>query len=664
MSFVSYAQNFEDVMLWRALKHVENGFYIDIGAQHPVVDSVSLAFYEHGWRGVHVEPTQQYSNLLRAARPDESVFQLAIGNQNKRLTFFEFEDTGLSTADAEVARTHQANGFKCRETLVPFLSLDALLQQVGARDIHWLKVDVEGLEKEVLESWESSSSLPWIVVVESTRPRSQERTHQNWEFLLFGKGYSYVYFDGLNQFYISPDHPELARAFDSPPNVFDEFFLAETQFSCSLVSSRAQQAEARAKVAEDRAQQAEAESQAADAVSRAVAAEAHINALVNSTSWRATKPLRVIALGLRNPSEFKLKLQQRAALKERALYWKRNAMTRIGNLRPDGVLFKILRPLGYERINFGAISVFFSRAALEDNRGIGRVSRELFQGLRSLAVSGQVNAAQGSKDVYFYSSIHWCPDVLPSGSVVMIHDVIPLIFEEHYPDAYLWKGKYKTIAQQADLIVTISESSADDISKYLEVPRERIRVVYNGVTQLPVAETVGFELPAVPFVTYLGAYDWHKNLSVVLKAMQLHDGFDLVMIGNNQNCRVEATHLGISDRVHFLGSLGDAEVGYVLSKSLALVFPSRYEGFGLPPFEAAFLGIPSICSSRPAMTEVLQGAAIFVDPESPEDWGRAICRLLNDGGLRRDLSLGAKEISGRYSWANSLAALIDVLNKI
>ncbi|WP_139113541.1 FkbM family methyltransferase, partial [Stutzerimonas stutzeri] len=260
MSFVSYAQNFEDVMLWRALKHVENGFYIDIGAQHPVVDSVSLAFYEHGWRGVHVEPTLQYSSLLRAARPDESVFQLAIGNQSQQLTFFEFEDTGLSTADAEVARKHQERGFKCRETLVPILSLDALLQQVGARDIHWLKVDVEGLEKEVLESWQSSSNLPWVVVVESTRPLSQEKSHQEWEALLLVKGYSYVYFDGLNRFYVSPEHSELTEAFDAPPNVFDGFVLSGTasQPFYSLVSSRARQAEDRAKVAEDRAQQAEA----------------------------------------------------------------------------------------------------------------------------------------------------------------------------------------------------------------------------------------------------------------------------------------------------------------------------------------------------------------------------------------------------------------------
>ena len=88
MSITSYAQNFEDVILWRALRSIKNGFYIDIGAQDPVIDSVSLAFYEHGWRGVHVEPTQRYANSLRKARPDEVVEQLAIGDSvESSLTF-------------------------------------------------------------------------------------------------------------------------------------------------------------------------------------------------------------------------------------------------------------------------------------------------------------------------------------------------------------------------------------------------------------------------------------------------------------------------------------------------------------------------------------------------------------------------------------------------
>lgn len=69
MTFISYAQNFEDVMLWRALKHIKNGTYVDIGAQHSIIDSVSKAFYDNGWRGIYIEPVQKYADLLRLNRP-------------------------------------------------------------------------------------------------------------------------------------------------------------------------------------------------------------------------------------------------------------------------------------------------------------------------------------------------------------------------------------------------------------------------------------------------------------------------------------------------------------------------------------------------------------------------------------------------------------------
>ena len=308
MSFVSYAQNFEDVMLWRALKHVENGFYIDIGAQDPVVDSVSLAFYEHGWRGVHVEPTQQYSDKLRQARPDETVVQVAIGSEAGTLTFYEFEGTGLSTADPDIARRHQEAGFHCNETLVSVISLDALFERIGVQDIHWLKLDVEGLEKPVLESWTSSSILPWVLVIESTRPLTQEQSHDEWEQLLLDKGYEYVYFDGLNRFYISPGHTDLAKSFSSPPNIFDDFLLSgsASQPFCKLLETKAQQAETKAQQAETKAQQAEtkaqqAETKAQQAETKAQQAEtasnerlAQLQAVYSSTSWKVTKPLRAI----------------------------------------------------------------------------------------------------------------------------------------------------------------------------------------------------------------------------------------------------------------------------------------------------------------------------------------------------------------------------------
>ena len=225
-SFVSYAQNFEDVMLWRALGGVERGFYIDIGAQHPRVDSVSRAFYERGWRGVHVEPSDEYAKLLREDRPDDDVLQMAIAERDGVVEYFEIARTGLSTIDADIAAGHADAGYAPQRRVVPCMTLDRLLARYGNRDVHWLKIDVEGAERRVLQGWVEAPTRPWIVVVESTRPLSQQMTATEWESGLVALGYDHVYFDGLNRFYVSRAHPELREAFAFPPNVFDGFELS------------------------------------------------------------------------------------------------------------------------------------------------------------------------------------------------------------------------------------------------------------------------------------------------------------------------------------------------------------------------------------------------------------------------------------------------------
>ncbi|UVS94908.1 FkbM family methyltransferase [Burkholderia glumae] len=224
----SYAQNFEDVMLWRALSHIDSGFYIDIGAQDPLVDSVSLAFYEHGWRGVHVEPTARYADALRAHRPDETVIQAAVAARSGMLNFFEIVGTGISTADPVIAEGHRARGFELTEIVVPAVSLAEIFAMYAGREVHWLKIDVEGFELSVLQSWADSPARPWVVVVESTLPLTQTLSHDKWEAQLLERGYEPVYFDGLNRFYVCAEHPELRAAFDAPPNLFDGFHLSGT----------------------------------------------------------------------------------------------------------------------------------------------------------------------------------------------------------------------------------------------------------------------------------------------------------------------------------------------------------------------------------------------------------------------------------------------------
>ena len=292
MTFISYAQNFEDVMLWRALKHVKNGFYIDIGAQDPVKDSVSLAFYENGWRGVHVEPTSQYSEKLKKARHDETVLQVAISAECGTLNFFEFPDTGLSPGDVFTAEAHRKAGFLAIETIVQTVTIDQLLDQFSSSEIHWLKLDVEGYEGQVLASWCISPVRPWVLVIESTKPLSKELTHYSWEDGILGKGYRFAYFDGLNRFYVSDRRLELLKSFETPPNIFDDFSLSglASQPFYQMIELKALQAEARAQQAEARAQQAEATTSFF---------QNQLYATYASKSWRITAPLRWVSMQIR-----------------------------------------------------------------------------------------------------------------------------------------------------------------------------------------------------------------------------------------------------------------------------------------------------------------------------------------------------------------------------
>lgn len=288
--FVSYAQNFEDVILWRALKHIENGFYIDVGAQDPVVDSVSRAFYQNGWRGIHAEATTYYAEKVRQDRPDEQVVQAAIGTGDGHIRFFEIPETGLSTSDCEIAMKHRAAGREVLETEVRLMPLSALLNQAGDREIHWLKVDVEGMEASVVESWEPSTARPWIVVMESTLPNSQEASFSAWESQLTSLGYRYVYFDGLSRFYVSEQHPELLQQFGPGPNVFDNFVLAEeTTYTAGL---RAQLDERSRRIEELRAIVQQDDERLRSLQEALWDANKQLHQIHRSISWRLAIPLR------------------------------------------------------------------------------------------------------------------------------------------------------------------------------------------------------------------------------------------------------------------------------------------------------------------------------------------------------------------------------------
>jgi FkbM family methyltransferase len=216
MSFISYAQNFEDVLLHRVFGGQETGFYVDVGAYHPVAGSVTKVFYDRGWTGINVEPASVFAELA-AARPRDVNLQMAVGSRAGEVEFIENEvDRGIS----HVAKDEAEIGAR---RMVPCDTLEAIVQaHAGGRPVDFVKVDAEGAEAAIVDSTNWRRLRPRVLVLEATLPWSSTLANQEWEPVLLEQGYVRAYFDGINCFYIPEEEaPALLRHFQAPVNALD-----------------------------------------------------------------------------------------------------------------------------------------------------------------------------------------------------------------------------------------------------------------------------------------------------------------------------------------------------------------------------------------------------------------------------------------------------------
>ena len=252
MMFISYAQNFEDVLLWRALRDVQAGFYIDVGASHPDVDSVTRAFFDRGWRGINIEPGAEDAARLAAARPGDITLQVAAGRTDGEADFFPVPGTGLSTLLGQ-PRDLQTGRVAVR-------TLAGICRTYVRQTIHFLKIDVEGTEADVLAGADLVTYRPWIILVEAVAPLSTIPSHASWEPGLLEQGYRFAWFDGLNRFYVAEEQASaLLPCFQTPPNVFDNFIRAADTVWADRIAS----AETRALLLDDRLRATQAQADAA-----------------------------------------------------------------------------------------------------------------------------------------------------------------------------------------------------------------------------------------------------------------------------------------------------------------------------------------------------------------------------------------------------------------
>ena len=275
MTFISYAQNFEDVILWRVLNHVKNGTYIDVGANDPVADSVTNAFYQQNWKGINIEPSKDYWIKLQNARPRDINLCLAVGSTEGEMILNIVDNTGLNTLHSNIADAHIQLGRSIVKKVVQVRSLNNILMEYPLNDIHFIKIDVEGHELEVLEGLNLRIRRPWVIVVEAmdpTSPHTQISIAHRWQHLLINNEYILAYSDGLNEFYLANEKIDLLERFRYPPNWFDHFILAEHDNAARQLFA-----------ANEKMQEIQRQNKALTD---------EIGAMHATVSWRVTRPLR------------------------------------------------------------------------------------------------------------------------------------------------------------------------------------------------------------------------------------------------------------------------------------------------------------------------------------------------------------------------------------
>ncbi len=292
--------------------------------------------------------------------------------------------------------------------------------------------------------------------------------------------------------------------------------------------------------------------------------------------------------------------------------------------------------------------------------------------------------------IYTLSEQFVIPAKIPSGT--------DLFWSPHYNFPVLWKGKllvtahdvfhvampsfvrgfhrrwyartmFDQLARKADRVIAVSQFTQSELAVWTKVDPREVKVVHNGV------DPSWFDIPRAasphprPYLLFVGNIKPHKNLGQLLEAFDsLKDRIphDLVLVGKKEGFIVgdkavfeKARHL--KERVHFTGEIDDQRLQQYYAFTDLLVFPSLYEGFGLPPLEAMACGRPVAASFIPSLVEICGKAAQFFDPNRPEDIAQKIQEVLGNEGLRQDLVQKGLERARQFTWEKCAEGTREVI---
>lgn len=278
--------------------------------------------------------------------------------------------------------------------------------------------------------------------------------------------------------------------------------------------------------------------------------------------------------------------------------------------------------------------------------------------------------------------VYLVPPLSPCPTVVTIHDVSFLAHPEWFPRQALriMRVLIPLSARRATRIVTATEHAASEIVRLIGVPRSKISVIPYGVDEcfVPVAHdearqrVSGAYGLSGPYLIAVGLLQPRKNLTRLLQAFALlardRPDLKLAVVGatgwGNEPFHERLRELRLEDRVVLCGSVPAGDLPALYSAAEMLVYPSLYEGFGLPPLEAMRCGTPVVASDATSIPEVVGDAAVLADPLKPESIAAGIRSILDDAGLAADLSRRGVQHAGQFTWRSAAQVYLKLFHEL
>jgi glycosyltransferase involved in cell wall biosynthesis len=285
----------------------------------------------------------------------------------------------------------------------------------------------------------------------------------------------------------------------------------------------------------------------------------------------------------------------------------------------------------------------------------------------------------------FHAPHYVLPLLTPCKSVVTIHDCIHLRFPQYLPNklAYAYaRGALWAATHRANRVLTVSEASKRDILKYFHIPKDKVDVIYNAIDERFGETPDHDEVARVreryqlndPFVLYAGNIKPHKNIERVIESFHLlrrgpgMEQVKLLIIGDEiskyATLRRAVHKYKLHKHVRFFGFVADRTLAILYRLAAVFVFPSLYEGFGLPPLEAMASGTPVITSNVSSLPEVVGDAALLVDPLDAAAIAEAMRRVLTDPALQEDLRQRGLNRAGEFSWDRSVRRVREIYAEV